>query len=297
MDAAEKVKIALDETRMLILGAQVLLGFQMRSVFQDEFEHLPGHTKLWDGIALLVLVTVVCLLIAPAIHHRMVDNGDATRRIMRAISVVMSAALGLFALSLGINIFIALERVSDHALAVAAGIAAVVLALWFWFGAEWLAVVQRRGKELIMADERVPLIKKIDQLLTDARVILQGAQALLGFQLAVILTQAFERLPSQSKAMHALALGFIALCTVLLMAPAAYHRIVFAGEASEQFHQLGSRLVIAATTALALGLAADVYVVMAKIAGQAVGVWAATLSIVTMAVMWHVSPLVMQLRR
>jgi hypothetical protein len=32
---AQKVKIALDETRMLVLGAQILIGFQFRGVFQD----------------------------------------------------------------------------------------------------------------------------------------------------------------------------------------------------------------------------------------------------------------------
>lgn len=44
MEAAQKLKIALDETRMLILGAQVLLGFQMRSAFQDAFETLPASS-------------------------------------------------------------------------------------------------------------------------------------------------------------------------------------------------------------------------------------------------------------
>jgi hypothetical protein len=35
MDLSKKVKLALDETRMLILGAQILLGFQFRGVFSD----------------------------------------------------------------------------------------------------------------------------------------------------------------------------------------------------------------------------------------------------------------------
>jgi hypothetical protein len=48
-------------------------------------------------------------------------------------------------------------------------------------------------------------------------MILPGAQALLGFQLLVVLTQAFEKLPTHSKVMHAVALGLVALCTVLLM--------------------------------------------------------------------------------
>jgi Family of unknown function (DUF6328) len=66
-------------------------------------------------------------------------------------------------------------------------------------------------------------------------VILPGSQALLGFQLAIVLTQAFEKLPPALKMVHGAALLFISLSIVLLMAPAAYHRIVYKGEDSEDF--------------------------------------------------------------
>jgi hypothetical protein len=36
-----RVKTALDETRMLILGAEVLFGFHLNSVFQKGFSSLP----------------------------------------------------------------------------------------------------------------------------------------------------------------------------------------------------------------------------------------------------------------
>jgi Family of unknown function (DUF6328) len=297
MDAVEKVKIALDETRTLVLGAEVLLGFQLRSVFEDRFDALADHAKAGNGVALLVMVTVVGLLVAPAIQHRVVDNGDATTRIMRVINTFMTAALALFALSLGINGFIVLTRMTEVQCAAAGGVAVLALALWFWFGVEGLALTRRGGKDLIMADAPTPLLNKIDQLLTEARVILPGAQALLGFQLAVVLTFAFDRLPAQSKAVHALALALVALCTILLMAPAAYHRIVYAGEASPQLHRLGSKFVLAATIALALGLSADVYVVIARIAGAAVGFGAALLSLAALAGLWHVSPLILRSQR
>jgi hypothetical protein len=58
---------------------------------------------------------------------------------------------------------------------------------------------------------------------------------------------------------------FVALSIVLLMAPAAYHRIVYKGEDSEEFHRIGSRFVSYSTIPLALGLAADVFVVVTKI--------------------------------
>jgi Family of unknown function (DUF6328) len=68
-------------------------------------------------------------------------------------------------------------------------------------------------------------------MLTEARVVLPGAQALFGFQLAIVLTQSFEELPTASMIMHATSLFLVAFAVVLLMAPAAYHRIVYAGEA------------------------------------------------------------------
>jgi hypothetical protein len=73
--------------------------------------------------------------------------------------------------------------------------------------------------------------------------------------------------------------------------PAAYHRIVYAGEASQHLHQLGSWFIMAATIALALGLAADVYVVIAKIAGEVVGLSAALLALVVLVGLWHVAPI------
>ena len=54
-----------------------------------------------------------------------------------------------------------------------------------------------------------PLHVKIDHLLTEARVILPGAQALLGFQLSIVLTQAFERLPQSSRIAHAVSIGLV----------------------------------------------------------------------------------------
>jgi hypothetical protein len=47
------VKTALDETRMLVLGAQILLGFELSGVFRDGFESLP--TLLCPDRACLLL--------------------------------------------------------------------------------------------------------------------------------------------------------------------------------------------------------------------------------------------------
>lgn len=298
MEGAQRLKIALDETRMLILGAQVLLGFQMRSVFQESFERVSGPSRLCDAIAVLLMVALVGLLIAPAAYHRLVDDGNATRRSIHVINLGMYGALLLFALALGINIFIGLERIAGFAAAAIGGAVGGATALVLWFGIEWVALMHKGGKVMNMTDQKIPLDKKIDQMLTEARVILPGAQALLGFQLAVIFTQAFEQLPSPSKTIHAAAVGLVALCTMLLITPAAYHRIVYGGEESDEVLTLGGRFVMAATVALALGLAADVYVVITKIAASdAIGIAAAALSLVTLVGLWHVCPWYLRTQR
>src|SRR5205823_11846413 len=98
---------------------------------------------------------------------------------------------------------------------------------------------------------------QVDQLLTEARVIIPGAQALLGFQFAVTLTRAFEQLPPHAKLVHAIALLCVALTVILLMAPAALHRLSFGGEDAPEFLTIGSAFVIAAPVPLALGIALD----------------------------------------
>jgi len=41
----DKIQNALDEGRMLVLGSQVLLGFQFRSAFEPGFEKLPASSQ------------------------------------------------------------------------------------------------------------------------------------------------------------------------------------------------------------------------------------------------------------
>ena len=46
MTIEKKVKIALDETRILVLGAQILIGFQLRAAYEKLFDQLPAGSRL-----------------------------------------------------------------------------------------------------------------------------------------------------------------------------------------------------------------------------------------------------------
>jgi hypothetical protein len=113
-------------------------------------------------------------------------------------------------------------------------------------------------------------------------VVLPGAQALLGFQFAATLTEAFDKLPPILKQAHLVSLGLVALATIFLMAPAAYHRIVEGGEDTEGVHRFASRMVLAAMITLAPGVCGDLFIVSAKVFGslpQAAILGACTLAI------------------
>jgi Family of unknown function (DUF6328) len=101
--------------------------------------------------------------------------------------------------------------------------------------------------------------------LTEARVIIPGGQALLGFQFVAMLTKSFSDLPPAAQYCRAAALCAVALAVTLLMTPAALHRLAFAGESSSRFLKIASSLVVAACIPLAAGIAADVGVVFLKV--------------------------------
>jgi RsiW-degrading membrane proteinase PrsW (M82 family) len=147
--------------------------------------------------------------------------------------------------------------------------AALAVTLFFWYGLEFVhrRIHPRRSRTPVDDDRgtEATIEDRIDHVLTEARTILPGAQALLGFQLITMLSEAFERLPASSRYIHFSSLLSIALSTVLLLTPAAYHRIVEGGEDTERFHRFASRVLLFATIPLALGLAGDFFVVVRKL--------------------------------
>jgi hypothetical protein len=304
VDIDKKVKLAIDETRMLALGAQILVGFQFRGAFETAFEHLPPWSRRLDGVALLLMVTTLALLVLPGPFHRLVEAGNDSGDFHRLVTRVACLALAPFAASLGIDVAIVGERLFGAAGGLAAGAVFAALAVFFWFGLEAWRKRSIGETERAMATRKqdavkqTPLHQKTDLMLTEARVILPGAQALLGFQLAIMLTEAFETLAMPIKLVHGAALGCIGLSVILLMAPAAYHRIVYDGEDAAAFHRTGSRFVTWSTLPLALGLACDVFVVATRIVPSTLGAALAAAAVLAPLVgCWHALPLIARRRR
>jgi Family of unknown function (DUF6328) len=295
MSLQRKLKNALDETRLLILGAQVLFGFQFNGIFQDTFRELPAGRGLIACTSLVLIMLAIGLLIAPSMQHRIVEGGNDTPRIVATTTTLAAAALFPVALALGLDLFLAIERALGFVVGIVAGVAFFILAIGFWY----LLEILLKKRPAMPADDHkpTPLSTKVEQMLTEARVIIPGAQALLGFQLTVTLMRAFEQLPFESKLLHAAALGCVALAVILLMAPAALHRIAFGGEDDPEFLAIGSVFVIVAPIPLALGIALDTYVAIAHaLESRMLGALLAAATTVVLAALWYAYPLMLRQR-
>ena len=108
-------KIALDESRLLILGAQVLFGFQFNGVFQQEFDKLPFLSRVFVAAGLTLIMIAVGLLIAPSMQHRIVGGGQDSRRVLALATLCTGAVLLPVASALSLDIYAAMERIAAQA--------------------------------------------------------------------------------------------------------------------------------------------------------------------------------------
>jgi hypothetical protein len=289
MSVAEETKIALDESRTLMLGSQILFGFQLQASFQNAFETLTAVERFIELALVPLMVCVIGLLIAPSARHRIVERGYASRELNAFITRMMRVVIPLFALALALDLFIAGTRIAGMAVGVVT--AAMVLILTLFVCGSFSTRLPERSSPMTKP-QPTPLDQRIQYVLTEARVILPGAQAILGFQLVIVLTQAFAELPDRERLVHGIAIAFVTISTALLMAPAARHRLIHHGRNSQAFCRSASHYLLLATLMLALGIALDVEVIAMKIARDVlVAISLAVLCGAMLLALWYVWPL------
>lgn len=89
-----------------------------------------------------------------------------------------------------------------------------------------------------------------------------GMQALFGFQLIAVFSDAFrEQLSTAEREVHLVAIVLVTVAIVLVMAPAALHRQTEPRSVSQRFITISSRLLMASMAPLAVGICTEVYLV------------------------------------
>jgi hypothetical protein len=110
-----KIQNVLDESRMLVLGAEILLGFEFTATFQDGFKRLSIRSQDLNFIALMLILLTLVLLLSPATFHQLAEQGQDSVRLHRFATHVMEIALFPFALGLGANLYIPAEETNGAA--------------------------------------------------------------------------------------------------------------------------------------------------------------------------------------
>jgi len=222
------------------------------------------------------MTTALGWLIWPAAFHQIKGNGQITVSLHTFTTNVLDWALLPIALGLALTMYtvsVALKLFYSPVIGLLAGACAITL----WYG--WSRAGRPPGAkqkvltELVRQEQnnrgKPDLADRIKKVLIECRMALPGAQAFLGFQFAIVFAQGFESLPQSWQMIHFVSLLATTLATVLLIAPAAYHRIHEAGEDTEHFHKVASRLLLAALVFLGPGMAGDLFVVIAKVTQSA----------------------------
>jgi len=162
-----KVKTALDETRLLILGAQILLGFHLNGAFQSGFANLGSISRAFYAGAFFGMAAAVGLLITPSMEHLIVERGRSTARILNLTTCFAGLALLPMGLSLGTDLSIVLTYRFGAGVGVTVGFVASALALVLWYGAAF--ILRRSDKGEPVMDEHTSIDVRVEHMLTEAR--------------------------------------------------------------------------------------------------------------------------------
>ena len=144
-----------------------------------------------------------------------------------------------------------------------------------------------------MQVHRETLEEEATHVTDEARMVLPGVQAVLGFQLIAVFNQRFQDLSAGEQLLHLAAFLLTALAMGLVMTPAAYHRQVERGRVSRRFIDLSSTLLMLAMLPLIAGVCLDTYLIARLILKEpSLAVTVAVVAALLLAGLWYGLPAV-----
>jgi hypothetical protein len=133
--------------------------------------------------------------------------------------------------------------------------------------------------------------RNLAELLQELRVAGLGVQVLFGFLLSLPFTSRFATLSHAQRQLYLTSLMLAALSTALLLAPVAYHRLVFRRQQKEHLIRAANIMAICGLAAVGLAISAAVLLVTGYVDH---GLPAVVLSICTVVLfggLWFALPL------
>jgi hypothetical protein len=139
--------------------------------------------------------------------------------------------------------------------------------------------------------EEQRLDRNYSELLQELRVAQAGVQILFAFVLSLAFQNRFAAISDLQKTMYVITLLLSAAAAALLIAPVAFHRLVFRRRQKDDLVDVTNRLAIGGLVALFLAMVSAVLLILDVVLGNA---WAVPLTVVValwFLLLWFVLPL------
>lgn len=144
--------------------------------------------------------------------------------------------------------------------------------------------------------ERERVNRELLELLNELRVALPGVQVLVAFLLAIPFARGFFSTTRLERDLYFGALASAMIATILLMAPSAYHRVLFRHHDKELLIRHANRLAIAGIIALGVALAVNLLFVTEYVFGPTLAAVATVAIVGLIALFWFGLPIWIRLR-
>ena len=141
-----------------------------------------------------------------------------------------------------------------------------------------------------MTDEE-QLDRNWNELLQELRVAQTGVQILTGFLLTVPFSSRFEELDQLQLTAYLLVLSGAALTTALVIAPVAFHRLLFRQHEKDWLVRAANLSARCGLVSLALTVSGVLFLVFDIVVGLVAGLVALAVSLAVFVVLWAVVPM------
>ena len=145
---------------------------------------------------------------------------------------------------------------------------------------------ESRDETVAQRDDR-----NIAELIQELRVVGLGVQVLFGFLLSLPFTARFTKLTAGQRDLYLAAVVLAAVATVLLIAPVAYHRLVFRQGMKERLVRFANVVAILGLAAVGGAVLTAVLLVTWYVGGALAGAVITALTALMLCCLWFAFPL------
>ncbi len=132
--------------------------------------------------------------------------------------------------------------------------------------------------------------RNFSDILQELRVTQTGVQILFGFLLTMPLQSRFEKLDSYERALLVIAVLLLATATACIIAPVAWHRVLFRHKLKTEIVDAGNVFAKAGLTFLGLGIVTSILLMLDLVVSRWLAITLASCLAVVLIGLWAVSP-------